>query len=65
MAHHARCLHDRQPGTGLAIVEAMAVEAAGRTTAGFLGLYSDANEAAMPRLMSDTHSHDALVQRQH
>ena len=43
----------------------MAVEAAGRTTAGFLGLYSDANEAAMPRLMSDTHSHDALVQRQH
>ncbi len=40
-----------------------AVETAGRTTAGFLSLYSDANEAAMPRLVSDTHSYYALDRR--
>ncbi len=34
-------------GAGLLILEATAVEAAGRITAGCLGLYSDANEAAL------------------
>ena len=40
-------------GAGLVIVEATAVEATARTTAGCLGLYSDANEAAMTRLVAD------------
>ena len=40
-------------GAGLVIMEATAVEASARTTAGCLGLYSDANEAAMTRLVHD------------
>jgi 2,4-dienoyl-CoA reductase-like NADH-dependent reductase (Old Yellow Enzyme family) len=38
-------------GTGLVIVEQTAVEAAGRITHGCLGLYSDASEAALARVV--------------
>jgi 2,4-dienoyl-CoA reductase-like NADH-dependent reductase (Old Yellow Enzyme family) len=38
-------------GAGLLILEATAVEAAGRITPGCLGLYSDANEAALARVL--------------
>jgi 2,4-dienoyl-CoA reductase-like NADH-dependent reductase (Old Yellow Enzyme family) len=38
-------------GAGLLIVEATAVSAEGRITAGDLGLYSDANEAALARVL--------------
>ena len=39
-------------GAGLVIVEATAVESVGRITAGCLGLYSDANEAALGQVMA-------------
>jgi 2,4-dienoyl-CoA reductase-like NADH-dependent reductase (Old Yellow Enzyme family) len=38
-------------GAGLLILEATAVEAQGRITPGCLGLYSDANEAALARVL--------------
>jgi 2,4-dienoyl-CoA reductase-like NADH-dependent reductase (Old Yellow Enzyme family) len=38
-------------GAGLLIVEATAVSAAGRITPGCLGLYNDANEAALARVL--------------
>ena len=38
-------------GAGLVIVEQTAVESAGRITQGCLGLYSDANEAALARIV--------------
>ncbi|MDQ6627082.1 MAG: NADH:flavin oxidoreductase/NADH oxidase, partial [Pseudomonadota bacterium] len=38
-------------GAGMLIVEATAVSAEGRITAGDLGLYSDANEAALARVL--------------
>src|SRR5688572_17227062 len=38
-------------GAGLVIVEQTAVEPAGRITHGCLGLYSDANEAALARIV--------------
>jgi 2,4-dienoyl-CoA reductase-like NADH-dependent reductase (Old Yellow Enzyme family) len=43
-------------------MEVTAVEAVGRTTAGCLGLYSDANAAAMARLITDirTYSHTPI-----
>ena len=44
-------------GAGLVIMEATAVEASARTTAGCLGLYSDANEAAMTRLVRDVRTY--------
>jgi 2,4-dienoyl-CoA reductase-like NADH-dependent reductase (Old Yellow Enzyme family) len=39
-------------GAGLLMIEATAVEAAGRITRGCLGLYSDANEAALARVIA-------------
>src|SRR3954454_18745660 len=39
------------PGAGLVIVEQTAVEPVGRITHGCLGLYSDANEAALARVV--------------
>ena len=39
-------------GAGLVVVEATAVERAGRITHGCLGLYSDANEAALARALA-------------
>ena len=38
-------------GAGLLCIEATAVEAAGRITPNCLGLYSDANEAALERIL--------------
>jgi 2,4-dienoyl-CoA reductase-like NADH-dependent reductase (Old Yellow Enzyme family) len=40
-----------QSGAGLFIIEATGVEAAGRISPGCLGLYSDANEAALCRVL--------------
>ncbi|MGO8920090.1 MAG: NADH:flavin oxidoreductase/NADH oxidase [Stellaceae bacterium] len=39
-------------GAGLLMIEATAVEAVGRITLGCLGLYSDANEAALARVVA-------------
>src|SRR5260370_27094301 len=39
-------------GAGLVMIEAAAVEQAGRITHGCLGLYSDANEAALGRVVA-------------
>jgi 2,4-dienoyl-CoA reductase-like NADH-dependent reductase (Old Yellow Enzyme family) len=39
-------------GAGLLMIEATAVEAAGRISHGCLGLYSDANEAALQRVLA-------------
>lgn len=39
-------------GAGLLVLEATAVEAVGRITAGCLGLYSDDNEAALARVLA-------------
>jgi 2,4-dienoyl-CoA reductase-like NADH-dependent reductase (Old Yellow Enzyme family) len=49
-------------GAALLILEATAVEAQGRITAGCLGLYSDANEAALARVLDAvrTQSGDAM-----
>jgi 2,4-dienoyl-CoA reductase-like NADH-dependent reductase (Old Yellow Enzyme family) len=44
-------------GAGLLIVEATAVEAAGRITPGCLGLYSDANEAALAHVLAAVRAH--------
>ncbi len=44
-------------GAGLLIVEATAVERAGRITPGCLGLYSDANEAALARVLDAVRAH--------
>ena len=47
-------------GAGLLIVEATAVEAQGRITPGCLGLYSDANEAALARVLSAVRAHSPI-----
>jgi 2,4-dienoyl-CoA reductase-like NADH-dependent reductase (Old Yellow Enzyme family) len=44
-------------GAGLLIIEATAVEAAGRITPGCLGLYSDANEVALSRVLLSLREH--------
>jgi 2,4-dienoyl-CoA reductase-like NADH-dependent reductase (Old Yellow Enzyme family) len=44
-------------GAGLLILEATAVEATGRITPGCLGLYSDANEAALARVLDAVRAH--------
>lgn len=44
-------------GTGLMIIEATAVEARGRITHGCLGLYSDANEEALARVLAFCRKH--------
>lgn len=44
-------------GAGLVIMEVTAVEPAGRTTAGCLGLYSDANEAGLAALIAGIRSY--------
>ena len=44
-------------GAGLLIIEATAVEAAGRITAGDLGLYNDANEAGLARVLATMRAH--------
>ena len=47
-------------GAGLLIIEATAVEAAGRITPGDLGLYSDANEAALARVLAVLRRHSPM-----
>ncbi|MBL8383846.1 MAG: NADH:flavin oxidoreductase/NADH oxidase [Burkholderiales bacterium] len=44
-------------GAGMLIIEATAVSAAGRITPGCLGLYSDANEAALARVLRALRAH--------
>jgi len=44
-------------GAGLLIVEATAVSAEGRITAGDLGLYGDANEAGLARVLAAVRAH--------
>ena len=47
-------------GAGLLILEATAVEADGRITPGCLGLYSDANEAALARVLDGVRAHGSM-----
>lgn len=47
-------------GAALLILEATAVEAAGRITPGCLGLYSDANEAALARVLDGVRAYSAM-----
>jgi 2,4-dienoyl-CoA reductase-like NADH-dependent reductase (Old Yellow Enzyme family) len=47
-------------GAGLLILEATAVSAEGRITPGCLGLYSDANEAALARVLTSVRAHSAI-----
>lgn len=44
-------------GVGMLVIEATHVEARGRITHGCLGLYSDANEAALKRIVAFCHTH--------
>ncbi|HEX4235149.1 MAG TPA: NADH:flavin oxidoreductase/NADH oxidase [Caldimonas sp.] len=48
-------------GAGLLIVEATAVSAQGRITATDLGLYSDANEAALARVLAGVRAHAPIA----
>ena len=48
-------------GAGMLIVEATAVSAEGRITAGDLGLYSDANEAALARVLEAVRAHSPIA----
>ena len=47
-------------GAGLLIIEATAVEAAGRITNGDLGLYSDATEAALARVLATVRKYSPM-----
>ena len=47
-------------GAGILFVEATAVEAQGRITPGCLGLYSDANEAALKRVIASVRAHSDM-----
>ena len=47
-------------GAGLLILEATAVSAEGRISAGDLGLYSDANEAALASVLASLRRHSAM-----
>jgi 2,4-dienoyl-CoA reductase-like NADH-dependent reductase (Old Yellow Enzyme family) len=47
-------------GAGLLIVEATAVSPEGRITAGDLGLYTDANEAALARVLASVRAHASI-----
>ena len=46
-----------QSGAGLVLIEATAVSAVGRITPGCLGLYDDANEAALARVLAALRPH--------
>ncbi len=48
-------------GAAMLILEATAVSAEGRITAGDLGLYSDANEAAVERVLAGIRSHSPIA----
>jgi 2,4-dienoyl-CoA reductase-like NADH-dependent reductase (Old Yellow Enzyme family) len=47
-------------GAGLLVLEATAVEAEGRISAGDLGLYSDANEAGLARVLGALRTHSPM-----
>ena len=47
-------------GAGLLFIEATAVSAAGRITPGCLGLYSDANQAALARVLAAVRAHSDI-----
>eukprot|EP01032_Pedospumella_encystans_P028117 gene28117-31763_t len=47
-------------GAGLLILEATAVEAEGRITPGDLGLYSDANEEGLARVLAAMRAHSSM-----
>ena len=47
-------------GAGLLILEATAVEAEGRITPGDLGLYSDANEEGLARVLAAVRAHSSM-----
>ncbi len=47
-------------GAGLLILEATAVSAEGRITPGCLGLYSDANEASLARVLAAVRAHSPI-----
>jgi 2,4-dienoyl-CoA reductase-like NADH-dependent reductase (Old Yellow Enzyme family) len=47
-------------GAGMLVAEATAVQAVGRITPGCLGLYSDANEAALKRVTDALRQHSAM-----
>ena len=47
-------------GAGMLVIEATAVSAAGRITPGCLGLYSDANEAALARVLAAVRRHSDI-----
>ncbi|MDN4590310.1 oxidoreductase [Xenophilus aerolatus] len=47
-------------GAGLLVIEATAVEEAGRITPGDLGLYSDDNEAALARVLAALRRHSSM-----
>jgi NADPH2 dehydrogenase len=51
--HRVHLGHLALSGAGLLILEATAVERSGRITHGCLGLYSDANEAALAAVLAD------------
>lgn len=51
--HFMNAMHHMVSGAGLLILEATAVEDIGRITLGCLGLYSDENEAALTKLITD------------
>src|SRR3954468_24456609 len=48
-------------GAGMLIVEATAVSPEGRITAGDLGLYSDANEATLARVLAAVRAHAPIA----
>ena len=48
-------------GAGLLILEATAVSPQGRITAGCLGLYNDANEAALARALDPVRAHSPIA----
>src|SRR5262245_56028557 len=50
--HLQHLLQRAMSGAGLVMVEATAVERIGRIAPGCLGLYSDANEAALARVLA-------------
>ncbi|RYY67041.1 MAG: oxidoreductase, partial [Comamonadaceae bacterium] len=47
-------------GAGLLVIEATAVEPAGRITPDDLGLYSDDNEAALKRVLTTIRAHSSM-----
>src|SRR6266568_6068577 len=48
-------------GAGAFCIEATAVEASGRITPGCLGLYSDANEAALKPIVASVRKHSKIA----